>query len=536
MTSTGYQPFARKYRPQTWATVVGQDHVTTTLKNALAVGRLHHAYLFAGSRGVGKTTVARLLAKALNCSERGSAPEPCNGCRSCMEITEGRSLDIQEIDGASNTSVDDVREIRERVKYLPAAGQYKVYIVDEVHMLSTAAFNALLKTLEEPPPHVIFVLATTEAQKIPATILSRCQRYDFRRVSVVRIVETLQAIATDEGIVASPDVLHCLAYEAQGSLRDAESLLDQVVAFAGKALTPEGIRQLLGLTDRRTLMTLCEQVVAREATAALTGLEEAFQTGANLPRLARDCLEIFRHAWIAASCGAVAAGAELPPAEREAVATLAKRATLPEFQQWFAIAYRWADEVARSTTPRLALEAMLLQMIQVGPVQPVAELLERVEEMMQTPNQRPEPRREETDDQKPEETHANEWNAFLTALRTTKPQLVSILEHGEPVVVSNTRIELAYPKDSLYGEMLREPDRLAMAHEAMRTHFGAGCRVTIATTGITAGAPAPAEEKARARAEKQEEQKRVRQAAAEHALVKEAAHLFGAEIKEIKNL
>ncbi len=246
-----YQVLARKWRPQNFDEVVGQEHITRTLKNALELGRVAHAFLFSGPRGVGKTSVARILAKALNCSN-GPTPTPCNQCQSCLEITQGHSLDVLEIDGASNRGIDEVRELRENIKYLPARGGYKVFIIDEVHMLTKEAFNALLKTLEEPPAHAIFVMATTESHKVPVTILSRCQRYDFKRLSTAAIQAHLAQMANREGWQLSPEGLQLIAQEAEGGMRDAQGLLDQVITFGGPEVSPPEIARILGVTDRRS--------------------------------------------------------------------------------------------------------------------------------------------------------------------------------------------------------------------------------------------------------------------------------------------
>src|SRR4030042_1989270 len=227
-----YEVLARKWRPRIFQEVLGQGHITQTLINAIKTDRLAHAYLFSGARGVGKTSVARILAKAINCS-RGEAGNPCNECPSCVDITEGVSVDVQEIDGASNNRVDEIRELRENIKYMPSSGKFRIYIIDEVHMLTLPAFNALLKTLEEPPPHVKFIFATTEPHKVPVTILSRCQRFDFKRIPMTLIMEKLERITDKEGIEISRSGLAIIAREAQGSMRDAESLLDQVASYTG---------------------------------------------------------------------------------------------------------------------------------------------------------------------------------------------------------------------------------------------------------------------------------------------------------------
>jgi len=288
-----YQVLARKYRPMRFEEVIGQQHVTQTLQNALASKRIHHAYLFTGARGIGKTTVARILAKALNCEKKVDKINPCNQCETCQEILEGKSLDVQEIDGASNTGVDDVRQIREQTKYLPAKGDYKVYIIDEVHMLSTQAFNALLKTLEEPPPHVIFIFATTEAQKIPATILSRCQRYDFKRIPVKELIASLETIAKTEQVTCDADALHLIAHEAAGSLRDAQSLFDQAIAYAGSKVTYKNLKEMFGFLDRSQLATLLKSILEKDKKGALEQLNLFYQTGADLNRLASDLLQSY---------------------------------------------------------------------------------------------------------------------------------------------------------------------------------------------------------------------------------------------------
>src|SRR5512147_734901 len=240
-----YQVLARKWRPQVFDDVVGQGHITRTLQNAITSGRLSHAFLFSGPRGVGKTTTARILAKALNCAE-GPTPTPCGKCDSCIETAAGTSVDVIEIDGASNRGIEHIRELRETVRYAPVGGKYKVYVIDEVHMLTNEAFNALLKTLEEPPPHVLFIFATTEPQKIPATIHSRCQRYGFKRIALAEIVLKLKEIAGKEGIVVSDMGLGMIARAAEGSMRDSHSLLDQAVSYSGMEIGDEDLQATLG--------------------------------------------------------------------------------------------------------------------------------------------------------------------------------------------------------------------------------------------------------------------------------------------------
>jgi DNA polymerase-3 subunit gamma/tau len=288
-----YRVFARKYRPQTFDEVVGQEHITRTLQNAIAQNRLAQAYLFVGPRGIGKTSTARILAKALNC-EKGPTVTPCGVCDACREIAEGNSLDVLEIDGASNNSVEHVRELRENAAYQPARGPYKIYLVDEVHMLSTAAFNALLKTLEEPPPHVKFIFATTEAQKVPATITSRCQRFDLRRIPTELIAKHLAHIATQERVELEPAAAEAVAKGADGGLRDAESMLDQLVAFCGEKITAEDVLTVFGFTARETVQALCDFVFAQDAGGALALVAEQAAAGKDLTRLMADVIASLR--------------------------------------------------------------------------------------------------------------------------------------------------------------------------------------------------------------------------------------------------
>ena len=288
-----YRVFARKYRPQRFEEVVGQEHITQTLQNAIKGNRLAQAYLFVGPRGVGKTSTARILAKALNC-QNGPTDNPCGVCDACVEIAEGRSLDVLEIDGASNNSVESIRTLRENAAYAPARGPYKVYLIDEVHMLTTAAFNALLKTLEEPPEHVKFLFATTEAQKVPATILSRCQRFDLRRLTPELIANHLLFIAKSEEITLETAAADAIARGADGALRDAESMLDQVVAFCGTTITAADVHQVFGFTPRETILQLGRALLGNDTTAALALVKTQSEAGKDLSRLLADLIGLLR--------------------------------------------------------------------------------------------------------------------------------------------------------------------------------------------------------------------------------------------------
>jgi DNA polymerase III subunit gamma/tau len=287
------QALYRKYRPKTWDEVVGQDHVVTTLKNAITADRVAHAYLFAGSRGTGKTTLARLLAKAVNCTNAAPAKRPDNECENCQAVNENRFLDLIEIDAASNTSVDDVRDLRDKINFSPSQGKYKIYIIDEVHMLSTAAFNALLKTLEEPPPHAIFVLATTEIHKIPATVLSRCQRHEFRRVPVDEIVKQLKLIIKAEKIRADDDALIQIARQSAGGMRDAISLLDQLSSM-GEKITLALAQTVLGTATSQTVLDIISSIMDHDPAHGLESIHKALDAGADPRSLARQLVEYLR--------------------------------------------------------------------------------------------------------------------------------------------------------------------------------------------------------------------------------------------------
>lgn len=297
-----YRVFARKYRPQTFAEVVGQEHITRTLQNAVNSSRLAQAYLFVGPRGIGKTSTARILAKALNC-EAGPTSEPCGKCPACLEIAEGRSLDVIEIDGASNNGVENIRDLRDSAAYAPARGKFKIYLIDEVHMLSTGAFNALLKTLEEPPPHVKFIFATTEAQKVPATITSRCQRFDLRRIPTPLIKKHLLFIAENEKIQLDGDAADAIARGAEGGLRDAESMLDQMVAFCGEHIRAGDVMDVFGFTPHEVVVSLADSLFAGDASAALDTVAAQSNLGKDLSRLTAELVSHLRDLLVSQATG-----------------------------------------------------------------------------------------------------------------------------------------------------------------------------------------------------------------------------------------
>ncbi|HEX2767727.1 MAG TPA: DNA polymerase III subunit gamma/tau, partial [Geobacteraceae bacterium] len=372
-----YLVLARKWRPQTFSDLIGQEHVSQTLKNAIESGRVAHAFLFTGARGVGKTSAARILAKALNC-ERGSTPEPCNACPACSEITAGTSVDVFEIDGASNTGVDDIRDLRDTVKYLPARCRFKIFIIDEVHMLSTNAFNALLKTLEEPPAHIKFIFATTEPHKLPITILSRCQRFDFKRIALPVIAKHLRHIVAQEKVSITDAGLTMIARKGDGSMRDALSVLDQVLAFCGEQVRDEEVVTLLGVVDRRLLLEASRAVFARDCRAALDIVKRVDSFGYNMRQFCQELIDHFRHMTIIKAVGPAADIPDLSEAELKEIREQAAPAELADLQRHLAILLKAESEMAQATFPRLVLEMALLKMSTLVPVVPVNEILARL--------------------------------------------------------------------------------------------------------------------------------------------------------------
>jgi DNA polymerase-3 subunit gamma/tau len=379
-----YLVLARKYRPQSFEDLVGQSHVARTLANAIATGRVAHAFLFTGVRGVGKTTSARLLAKCLNCmgpdgKAAGPTATPCQVCAPCREIASGVDMDVQEIDGASYNGVDEVRRLQEGLAFRPARDRFKIYIVDEVHMLSNAAWNAFLKTLEEPPPHVKFIFATTEVHKVPVTILSRCQRYDFKLIATHTIAERLREVLAKESIVADDLSLATLAREAAGSMRDAMSLLDQVIAFSGEKLTGEDVARVLGVPSRSVLHDLAAALVGGDAPTCLQRVDDLAGQGFDLAHVARDFLRHLRNLVVAKVCGDGArALLDLADEEVRDVHELAGRTDADDLTRIYQGFSRGFDDVVRSGQPRMALEMTLVRLARRPPLLPLDELLARL--------------------------------------------------------------------------------------------------------------------------------------------------------------
>ncbi len=382
-----YLVLARKYRPQSFQDLVGQEHVARTLANAIASGRVAHAFLFTGVRGVGKTTSARLLAKCLNCigpdgKQAGATAIPCQVCGPCKEIAAGNDIDVQEIDGASYNGIDEVRRLQEGIAFRPARDRFKIYIVDEVHMLSNAAWNAFLKTLEEPPPHVKFIFATTEVHKVPVTILSRCQRYDFKLITTQLIGERLRQVLALEQITADDAAIATLAREAAGSMRDAMSLLDQVIAFSGASLSGEDVARVLGVADRKILHDLAAALVSGDPAACLRVIDGLAQQGFDLGHVAKDILRHLRDLVVAKVSGAGGRDLlDLADEEADDVMALATKTDADDLTRLFQGFSRGYDDIVRSGQPRAALEMTLVRLARRPALLPLDELLARLGEL-----------------------------------------------------------------------------------------------------------------------------------------------------------
>jgi len=375
-----YQVIARKYRPQRFADVVGQEHVTTTLGNAIASGRIAHAYLFAGPRGTGKTTIARIFAKCLNATD-GPAVDFPNDDERCLEITEGRSMDVLEIDGASNRGIDQIRELRDTVNYAPAAARFKVYIIDEVHMLTKEAFNALLKTLEEPPSHVKFMFATTEPEQVLATILSRCQRFDLRRIPAALIVEHIASIAKKEKVKIDDAALHAIARGADGGMRDAESTLDQLISFCGDSIAEGDVLSMFGLAARGQLLELAEFVLKGEEEAALRQFNELAAGGKELRRLVADLLDHFRNLLVYNVSGGDVSLMEITESEKEALAAQSELTDVAALGRILEVLTDCEIRLRDAASKKILVEVSLLKAVQAAGAMSLDDVLDKLQEL-----------------------------------------------------------------------------------------------------------------------------------------------------------
>lgn len=545
-----YQVIARKWRPKNFDQLVGQSHISTTLQNALKNGRLPHALLFTGPRGTGKTSSARILAKSLRCPNAVNFV-PCNQCQICEDVSQGRSIDVIEIDGASNNGVDAIRELRDTVGYMPSSGKYKVYIIDEVHMLSTSAFNALLKTLEEPPEHVVFIMATTEVHKIPQTILSRCQRFDFRRISTRQITEQLKMICEADGVQAEEEALWVIARQGDGSMRDSQSLLDQVITFANGPLKRATVVEILGLTDHALLYATLSALAQREPTQILPILSKVALAGYEPSLFAQDLMENLRHLlFVKIGQDQAVRMVELPDSELRTLQEIAATLTEEEIHFLFDMAVKGAGDIMRSSEPRIVLEMVLLRMAAAPRLQDLASLLNGAASVHPGQVSVPKPplaqavRAAHPNTTQPapgsrpasraglELSPQERWFEFVQKIRGLDAFLAAKLEPLIFTGVKDKTVELVIPpKAAFLKDQLMDAETQKKIKSLIDQHWAAGYAVNVQMgSGGTEGTSAQALAQDKAKKKEQDLAAQI----SEHPKVKTAAAVFKGQIKTIK--
>jgi len=549
-----YLVLARKWRPQSFQDLVGQEQVARTLTNAILQNRIAHAFIFSGPRGVGKTSVARILAKALNCVE-GPTPTPCQVCAHCREITAGTSMDVREIDGASNRGIDEIRELRENVKFSPASGRYKIYIIDEVHMLTREAFNALLKTLEEPPAHVVFLFATTELNKIPATILSRCQSHDFRIIPLKLIAEKLKLIAEGEQITISAAGLAWIAAAGKGSLRDAQSIFDQVISFAGANIKDADVEALLGLADRRFLFLLSGAILKKDAAQCLQIINEGYYAGLDMKHFFQLLLNHFRNLLFVKIAGPNPSLFDLTEDDLAQLQVQSAGATRETIQRLLDILLTEEESMRRTQDPRLHLETAIVRMAYVEELIPIEEVLGRMETLekklaagaikttLTVPDRLnqpvtpvpvtaslPSPPRVLEGQQAyhaAASSSEQRWADYKAQVKKQNPGLGSNIEQGAFVSHAEHVLTVGFPTGFAF-DYVRERDHLERLVELARPFFGDQVKLKFEVIKSDQGDPIG---KPNGTARNNHD---LRQEAMNHPLLQKAIDLFeGAEVREI---
>jgi len=481
------QAFYRKWRPQTWEAVIGQEHIISTLRNAIAADRIAHAYLFAGPRGTGKTTTARLLAKAANCLTKELSERPCNQCAHCQAVNNGRFLDLIEIDAASNTSVEDVRDLRDKINFSPNQGRYKVYIIDEVHMLSTAAFNALLKTLEEPPPHAIFILATTEVHKIPATVLSRCQRHEFRRIPVPDIVANLEMLAKSEDLQVDSEALTLIARQATGAMRDAISLLDQL-ASTDQHITLELAQTVLGTATSQAVIEISDAILVGDSAIGLDHIHQSLDAGSDPRQFARQIVDYLRNLLLVRMGNAQQIDATNEVRQRMAQQAQAFDST-PELLRIIQVFNHAASEARLSWQPALPLELAFIEAIESAPMEisppqdPTAPQQAGNPQKAGKPasrgkaaQQKSAPPSETSSPLEPEADHlpqniSQNWEKIKTVVRQSSPQVQALLNSCKLLGVKGSALILGCNGEFTKSK-LEQPENMEILQQAMLQVMG----------------------------------------------------------------
>ena len=541
-----YLVMARKYRPQSFEAVVGQSHVTQTLQNAIKANRLAHALLLSGPRGVGKTSVARIVAKAMNCAN-GPTAVPCNVCTSCKEITDGVAVDVFEIDGASNRGIDQIRELRENTKYMPGHGRFKIYIIDEVHMLTAEAFNALLKTLEEPPVHVLFIFATTEPQKIPPTILSRCQRHDFRRIGLEEIVKHLKEICEKTSLEISDESLRLISREGDGSMRDALSLLDQIMAYSDGAVSHDQVLDILGAVDRKVIFDLSAALLARDSGKAFSLLDEVYNRGHDLKRLLLQMVKHFRNL-VVIKMGHAGRLIDATDHELKEMESRVGNVSLESLDQIFNALFQADAMIRLSSQPKLVLEMLFIKLARLSPVVSLEEIIAKLDRLagkceraeircgvaenhertMPAPPHTPEDR--QGDGEKAEATKDSDqaWQQLLAMSGETCPTLLPSLERSTLSRVGDDFIEITVSGNSFYAARLRDKKSVEVLQNLCEQCFKRRMKIKVVESAKPSSAEGQHDESDKAR--------KLKKDALSHPLVTDALKIFHGRVVDVKIL